>query len=352
MEHTQPNQDPRNMATSRVARVAAVIPVYCATYLAEALASVFAQSRLPDEVIVVDDGSPEQAILADAVEPYRDRITLLRQRNQGWPAARNAATQATSADFIALLDADDWWLPEFLRAQLTVFDEHPDADLVYSNGTFIGRTPLAGRTYMDECPSEGPVTFESLIAQHCTVLLSSVVVRRRALLDAGGFDTTIKRGADFEMWLRMARRGARLTFQRTPLVLHRIHEANVSGTALNQVERPLRILERLVSTTGLSDHESQTAHDRIRHLRGELAREQGKESLRAGDFQAARREFIRARHEISSWKLRAALLGLRVAPQLVRTIYLRRIAAIAASVARRARMQRPSGVTAGATCGR
>jgi hypothetical protein len=137
------------------------------------------------------------------------------------------------------------------------------------------------------------------------------------------------------MWLRMARQGARLTYHRKIVVLYRFHEANISGSDLNQVERPLRILERLVTTTQLSPRESQLAHERIRYLRGDLAREQGKELLRAGNYEAARREFTRARRVISSWKLRIALLGLRVAPHLVRSIFLRRRAAIAASVRRR-----------------
>lgn len=316
-------------------RVAAVIPVYYAQYVAEALDSVFAQSRRPDEVIVVDDGSPDQSALERVLAPYRDRITLIRQRNQGWPAARNAAHAATDADLIAMLDADDVWLPDFLREQLAVFSDQPDVDLVYGNGLITGQSSLTGRPFMDACPSVGSVTFENLISQRCTVLLSSVVARRRALIDAGGFATDIARGADFDMWLRMARKGARFTYHRKVLVLYRIHEANISGSDLNQVERPLRILERLVTTTALSPRESHLAHERIRYLRGDLAREQGKELLRVGNYEAARREFTRARRVISDWRLRITVLGLRVAPHLVRSIFLRRRAAIAASARKR-----------------
>src|SRR5688500_14438702 len=91
--------------------VAVVIPVYRARYLAEALESVFFQSRPANEVIVIDDGSPDQNELRHAIAPYGRAVTLVRQFNQGAAAARNRGLRATSADLVAFLDADDRWLP-------------------------------------------------------------------------------------------------------------------------------------------------------------------------------------------------------------------------------------------------
>jgi glycosyltransferase involved in cell wall biosynthesis len=315
-------------STSSDTRIAVVIPVYRARFLAEALRSVFAQSRQPDEVVLVDDGSPDQDELAHAIAPYGDRLLVLRQVNQGAATARNLGIATTTAPFVALLDADDLWGPDFLQEQLSVLIENPAIDLVYSDGLVTGNTGLAGQNFMTGCPSEGLVTLESLLAQRCTVLLSAVVARRSAILDAGGFDPDLRRGQDFDLWLRMARRGAGFAYQRKALVMRRVHDDNLSGTSVNEAERPLNVLEKTVRTMTLSDRERTVAERQIRKLRAEVAKEQGKEFLRLGQFDAARREFARARNGMAGWKIRAALLGLHVAPQLMRRVYLaRRVAA-------------------------
>src|SRR6186713_2221545 len=99
-------------------RVAAVIPVFRAGFLVPALQSVMRQTRPPDEVIVVDDGSPDRAEIAAAVARFGNRVTLVEQANLGAAAARNRGMTATNAEFIALLDADDEWFPAFLEEQL------------------------------------------------------------------------------------------------------------------------------------------------------------------------------------------------------------------------------------------
>jgi glycosyltransferase involved in cell wall biosynthesis len=312
---------------STTLRVAVIIPVYDARFLDAALESVFFQSRVPDEVIVVDDGSPDADAVARAAAPYGARVTLLRQTNQGAGAARNAGIRAATTDLVALLDADDRWLPHFLREQLRTFADDPTIDLSYTDGIYIGQTPLAGLSFMSLCPSHAPVTLERLLAQECTVLLSGVMARRRAMLDAELFDSALRRGQDFDLWLRMARRGARITFVRWPLVLRREHDANLSGTAIDEIERPIAVLRKTLETMRLHARERQVAERRLGVLETALARERGKQLLRAGDFRAARRAFAEARRQgPRAWKLQAARLGLRIAPQLVRRLYLARLA--------------------------
>ena len=316
--------DPRMNARPAQNRVAVVIPVYRAHFLADALDSVFAQSHPPDEVIVVDDGSPDVKAIEEAVARHRSQITLVRQSNMGAAAGRNRGIAMTQAPLIALLDADDRWRPDFLAAQLAVMDTEPDIDVVYSDGIITGDTRLAGQTFMMSCPSVGEVSLESLLGQRCTVLLSSVVARRAAIVGAGGFDVEIRRGQDFDLWLRMARRGARFAYHRKVLVERRVHADNLSGSAVNEQERPLSVLEKTVRTMTLTDRERRIAEKRIRELRAALAREHGKEFLSRGQFSEARREFARAQDSVSSWKLRAALVGLQVAPRLVRRLFLDR----------------------------
>ncbi len=307
-------------------RVAVIIPVYHAAYFGEALTSVVTQSQPPDEIIVIDDGSPDPGAIADAAARHPQRVTLLRQENKGAGAARNAGMRATEAEFVALLDADDRWLPGFLSSQLAALAASPHLDLVYADGLFVGRSPLAGRTFLSTCPSVAEVTFERLLSQECTVLLSSVVARRTTIVAAGGFDESLRRGQDFDLWLRLARGGATMRSRPDVLVHRRVHDDNLSGNAIAELERPLRVFDKTIRTMPLSDGELQIIEERVRLLRAALARERGKAMLRSGDFPAARRAFDEARRELHAWKLHAMALGLRLAPQLVRWLYLSRLA--------------------------
>ena len=307
-------------------RVAVVIPVYHARYLAAALESVFGQSRPADEVIVVNDGAPDQSTLRQALASCRGPVRVIDQSNQGAGAARNRGIRASTADLIALLDADDRWLPHFLREQVRAFGDDARLDLSYTDGLYVGDTPLAGKTFMSTCPSRGHVTFERLLSQQCTVLLSAVVARRRAMVDAGLFDPTLRRGQDFDLWLRMAQRGARIGYLRKVLMLRREHQNNLSGSIIDEIERPLNVLRKTLATMPLQDGERRIATRRVRVLEAALAREQGKLLLRNGDFEAAQQAFDAAREGLHACKLHATRLGLRLAPHLVRRVYLARAA--------------------------
>ncbi len=314
-------------------RVAVVIPVCRAAFLLEALESVFHQTHSADEVIVIDDGSPDQHLLSEAVAPYCERITLLRQRNAGAAAARNAGLAAATADFVAFLDADDRWMPTFLHEQLGYLAAHPETDLIYADAIVTGDTPAAGRTFMTMCPSEGPVTLASLLAQECNVLTSTVVVRRSQVMAAGLFDVALRRGQDFDLWLRLVAQGARVRYQRQVLALRRLHGDNLSGTRLNELERALHVFGKAMRTLPLTPAERAVAERRVRELEGEIAREHGKERLASGDFRGARRSLEEASRVIPSWKLTAARVVLMVAPKLLRRVYLSRSIAVLVALA-------------------
>ena len=196
--------------------IAVIIPVYRAHYLATCLASVFAQTRSPTQVIVVDDGSPDGAEIDSAVAPYRDRLVLLRQDNLGAGAARNRGLRHSSTDLIAFLDADDLWCPQHLERQADVLWQEDGPALVYANGRLIGGGPLSGMLFMETAPSTGEATLEALLSQRCTILTSSVVVERSVLFAAGLFDESLRRGQDFDMWVRLAAAGARFSYTTEP----------------------------------------------------------------------------------------------------------------------------------------
>src|SRR5690242_7788515 len=188
--------------------ISVVIPVYNASRsIADTLTTVFAQTRTDYEVLLVDDGSSDVIALDQAIAPWRHRIRQFRQHNAGAGAARNLGINNSVGQFIAFIDADDGWMPEFLERQVRLLEMRQDLGMVWTNGLIRGNTPLAGRTYFETTQSCEPPSFHSLLVQTCTVLTSSVVVRRTALEAVGGFDQRIRRGQDFDLWLRLAHRG-------------------------------------------------------------------------------------------------------------------------------------------------
>jgi glycosyltransferase involved in cell wall biosynthesis len=302
-------------------RIAVVIPVYRAHYLADCLGSVFAQTVLPSQVLVVDDGSPDSAEIAAAVAPFGDRVTLLRQENLGAGAARNNGIRHADGDLIAFLDADDLWSPALLERQLQLLSQDPGRVLVYANGRLMGDGPLKGMLFMDTAPSTGEPTLGALLTQRCTVLTSSVVVKREALLAAGLFDESLRRGQDFDMWVRLAAAGARFGYTTEALVCRRIHTMNLSGDRITELERAAAVLEKLRSKIQFGPVESRAIDARLRLLHGDIHAERGKRDLASGAVTDAAAHFREAAGAGAGWKVQVVNLALRIAPRVTRQAY-------------------------------
>ncbi len=320
---THPNA--RSGATNSPPLVSIVIPAYnVAPYIGETLASVFTQTFVGYEVVVVNDGSPDTAELERALAPFRERIVYLTQENRGAAVARNRGIEAARGEFVAFLDADDLWLPNYLAEQLEFLRSH-DYDLVYADALLFGDSPLAGRTFMETAPSNGEVTFKSLISGECNVITSGVVARRQLIVEAGLFDEQLRNAQDFDLWLRLVRRGARASYQRKVLLRYRFHENSLSGDTLNRINRELRVLGKFESLTDLTTDERAVVAETTRRLRAELELERGKLELSRGNFAEARVAFVKANQFRQSWKLRASALLLRVAPRVLQKIYVGRM---------------------------
>jgi glycosyltransferase involved in cell wall biosynthesis len=315
----------RTNPADRAPLVSIVIPAYnVAPYIGETLASVFAQTFGDYEVLVINDGSPDTAELERALAPYVERIVYLTQENKGAAVARNRGLRAARGEFVAFLDADDLWLPDYLAAQLE-FIRSNDYDLVYPDAMLFGDSALAGRTFMETAPSNGEVTFSSLISGQCNVITSGVVARRQLIMDVGLFDEQLRNAQDFDLWLRLVRLGARAAYQRKVLLRYRFHENSLSGDALNRINRELRVLGKFEGLPDLTTDERAVVAETTRRLRAEFELESGKLELSRGNFAEARAAFAKANQFRESWKLKAAGLLLRVAPRVLQKIYVRRM---------------------------
>jgi len=314
------------------ALVSIIIPAYnAAEFMGETLDSVFAQTYKNWEVIVVNDGSSDTERLEQVLKRYSSNLIYIKQENQGAAVARNTGLRAANGEFVAFLDADDRWLPAFLEQQLDLLKSN-GADVVFADATLFGDSRLDGRTFMQLNPLSGEITAENLLAVKVTILTSTVLARKAVILEVGLFDASLRRGQDFDLWLRLAKAGARFANSREVLAHHRIVESGLSGGTISQLKRTLSVLEAVKARADLTQAEQSALRLNMNRTLRELALEEGKEKLLNRDFSGARRCFSEARNLRHSWKLVFVCLAARVAPDILRRIYNRREIAPAKSL--------------------
>lgn len=189
--------------------VSVVIPAYnSARMIEQTLASVCAQDFADFEVIVVNDGSPDQTsqIVRSVVDP---RIRLIEKANAGLPAARNSGVAAARGDYIAFLDHDDFWHPQKLSAQLECFRLHPTAGVVY--GEFRSWDGIAAPAF-DDAPLDGNNIVPALsgwiyhkLLLTNWVMITTALYKREVIERIGPFDTSLPRADDWDYAIRTSR---------------------------------------------------------------------------------------------------------------------------------------------------
>lgn len=203
---------------ARMPRVSVVITSFnSGAFLERSVRSVLAQTMTDLEVIVVDDGSDQpQSSIVD-LDP---RVQFVAQPRRGVSVARNVGVARASGDLIAFLDHDDEWDPRKLETQLADVERVPDAAFWCTRFTWVRGE--------DEILSDGrSATYAGLLADQ-TVLMSSVLVGRRAHVEAGGNDPLLSQMEDWEYLLRLAMSRRPIVLAPTPLVRYYLHETNAS----------------------------------------------------------------------------------------------------------------------------
>jgi glycosyltransferase involved in cell wall biosynthesis len=213
-------------------RVSVIVPAYNAAWcVGEAVESIVAQTYSDWEAIVVDDGSTDDT---SAVARGRDpRIRVVRSDvNRGLAASRNAGLAAARGELVALLDADDAWLPEYLESQVGL-QERTGAEIVCCDALLLDGKRLLDETYADRFgppDADGPITAASLL--RANRIFISVLLEREAVAQAGGFDASLRSVEDLDLWLRMLENGDRVAYQRRPLAVYRLSVGSLSRDTL------------------------------------------------------------------------------------------------------------------------
>jgi GT2 family glycosyltransferase len=304
--------------------VSVVIPAYrCAQYIAQAVESVLQQSFSDLEIIVVNDGSPDTPLLEAALLPYWDKIHYRKQVSKGPSAARNAGILQAGGKYIAFLDGDDYWRSDHLAKMMALFQKDADLDLAYCDCVLLKQEkPFANASTIE--PQSSVVNFDSLLVESCAISTSSAVVARESILKAGLFDEEFRRCEDFDMWLRLAFGGARMTYHSDPQVLHRMNEQGLSADRLSMKRDRIRVYEKVAASLPVSMEQRQTIGRLVGSIRAESHVEEMKHALAEGDYQAALESGNRAKALKSNWKLSASLFALRAFPRLFCHFYVAR----------------------------
>jgi glycosyltransferase involved in cell wall biosynthesis len=295
-------------------RVSVIMPAYnVSEYIGEALDSVFCQTLDCYEVIVINDGSPDTKALEAVLSQYKDRIVYIIQENQGPSSARNAGIEIARGEYVAFLDSDDAWFPDYLEVQLRELEGPPQLDVVYPNGVVFGNTPETGLELMSLSPSDGPVTVESLISKSCTVLIS-VLARRNVLIRAGMFDTSLRGCEDFDLWLRVLRSGGTIGYHRRVVMRYRRRKGSLSSDVLWMYDYLSKVLNKFESNFQLSESEELCLIDARKRLHADAALIMGKNAIIRGDARSAIDNLTQANEVLGQGKIRLALAMLRIAP--------------------------------------
>jgi len=306
-------------AESQPPKVSVIIPAYnTGRYIGETLESVLAQTFTHYEVIVVNDGSPDTLELEKVLLKYQDHIRYIKQENRGLGGARNTGIRNARGEFLAFLDSDDIWLPDFLAEQLKFFAENPSLDLACGGCVYFGKTELAGKSWQPLDPTEDPVTFEKILPTHGGAFASFVLLRRESALKVGFFDETPQLLEDYHYWLMLLYRGGTMAYLRKPLGKRRIHPGSLTYNQEVVVPQAIKALRKLQGILDPAGREAALVQKEIASAESQLSLKEGRRQLARGNHEGARESFAKAYAAVPSRKLAFALLGLRCFPQWTR----------------------------------
>jgi glycosyltransferase involved in cell wall biosynthesis len=300
--------------------VSVIIPAYdTAQFIAQALDSVLGQTYPNFEAIVINDGSPDTEEMERVISAYRDRIVYIRQTNRRAAGARNSGIRHSRGEYLAFLDSDDCLMPGALAVQIQRFEDDPSLDLVYGDAGAFDDSKGVGRTYMQVCPSVGPVTFASLVEEQTQVCIVGIMVRKAMVLRVGLFDESLRRCDDYDMWLRVAHAGGKIAYHRAMLGKSRSGRTGSLGASeVGMLEAAIEILTGLEGKLHLSSEHRALIERRVAFHRAHRDRVMAKQYLAQGDYDSAVACLTKANSFFHSFKLSLALLGLRAAPRVVR----------------------------------
>lgn len=253
------------LATPQPVTVGVLVTAHnVAAHLPAALESVFAQTRAADQVVVCDDASSDE--IEGALRPFRAHVRLVRhsvQRGEG--AAKNTAVAALETDLVVVLDGDDEMAPQRLEALGWLAERRPDLSLLTTTWEDFGPgTEPTEWSLADHFPTKDQRT--EILRWN---FVPAPAMRRTALLEAGGFDETLRYGPDWECYVRMFLRGAAAGLVPLPLYRYRQWSGQQTADRERVLAGRVRVAEMIAGNASLGPADRRVADRSLCELRHE-----------------------------------------------------------------------------------
>lgn len=226
--------------------VSVVIPHFNGSrWIQRALDSAYSQTRLPDEVIVVDDGSDSNEVEFLKELALRYDFKLLFQSNKGQSSARNLGVMESNSEFICLLDQDDYFLTNHIESLLNVVDSS-DLNFSFSYGD-LHRVSESGEILSMSCvnvKNQHPLReITVMLRDNMYILPSATLIRKEAFLAVGGFDETLRGYEDDDLFVRFFTAGFTNSFTSTPVSAWTVNPESTSYSEAMSRSRYLYFLK-------------------------------------------------------------------------------------------------------------
>jgi glycosyltransferase involved in cell wall biosynthesis len=291
-----------------------------AAFIAETVESVRRQTWSDFELLIVDDGSTDGTL--DLVRSFAlgdSRVKSLSGPHGGPAVARNVGLEQASGQFVALLDSDDVWEPQYLASQLSLLYRHPEISIVSANvvsrgGPFDGTPfwPITSGTH--ELRTHEPIAHENAVSVFA-------VFRREVVERIGGFDAAYTGNEDYDFWLRAMNAGFRVLQNRALLGRYRRRPGSISSDEVRMLNGIIAVLESAGRMRGLLEADRPLIDHRVRWFREELVKAEVRASLEKRDGVTASQGLRTLSRLRKDWRL---ALGARLAaawPDLAVGVY-------------------------------
>jgi len=198
-------------------KITVIIPVFnTEKYLAQAIGSVLSQTLKPTEIIVVDDGSTDKS--AEVARQFEPLVRIINQENKGAGAARNAGILEASGDFLAFLDADDFWTKDKLEIQLSYLENNPKTDMVFG---------YVEQFISPELPDEHKSKLNLELEKMQGFLAGAMLTKKTTFLKVGPFNEKLELGEFIDWFSRAKDLGLSFQVLNEIFLKRRIHTSNM-----------------------------------------------------------------------------------------------------------------------------